>query len=77
MEGQIIRPFGPTLYRNKFSQRMRLEVIEKSVVSADDAPPNLAGNIVKENFIEFSQESAAELTDIIQDYVQRCAKIGV
>lgn len=77
MAGQIIRPFGPTLYRGKFSERMRLEVIEKSLASRESAAANLAGNIATENFIELSNESGGELTGIIQDYLQLCHAAGV
>ena len=48
MPGQIIRPFGPTLYRGKFSEDLRKEVIEKSTFSGEDASYNLAGNITKQ-----------------------------
>jgi uncharacterized protein (TIGR02466 family) len=77
MAGQIIRPFGPTLFRAKFSERMRLEVIQKSRESSDDASGNLAGNIVEENFIDLTDESGNELTSIIQDYLQQMHSIGV
>jgi hypothetical protein len=77
MAGQIIRPFGPTLYRGKFSERMRLEVIEKSYLSSDDASANLAGNIVTESFIDLTPESGDEITSIIQDYLQQCFSAGV
>ena len=77
MAGQIIRPFGPTLYRGTFSEKMRLEVIEKSDESNEDASGNLAGNIVKESFIELSQDCGDELTGIIQDYLEQCHAAGV
>jgi hypothetical protein len=77
MAGQIIRPFGPTLYRGKFSDTMRQEVIDKSYASQESAARNLAGNIVTENFVELSGESDAELTGIIQDYLQLCHQAGV
>ncbi len=69
MAGQIIRPFGPTIYRGKFSEKMRQEVLQSSSQSSDDASKNLAGNIVKEFFIDLSQECGDELTSIIQDYL--------
>ena len=77
MTGQVIRPFGPTIYKGTFSDRMRLEVIERSRASNDDASAELAGNLEKERYIELSQESGNELTSIIQDYLQQCHGIGV
>ena len=77
MAGQVIRPFGPTIYKGTFSDRMRLEVIERSRASSDDASPELAGNLEKERYIELSQESGNELTSIIQDYLQQCHDLGV
>jgi len=77
MAGQIIRPFGPTLFRATFSERMRLEVIQKSTESTESASKSLAGNMEEENFIDFSQESGDELTSIIQDYLQQCHAAGV
>ena len=77
MTGQIIRPFGPTLYRGKFSDRMRLEIIQKSIDSKEDASKNLAGNIVTESFIDLSQDSGNELTSMVQDYLQQCELAGV
>ena len=77
MAGQIIRPFGPTLFRAKFSERMRLEVIQKSNESVESAGKNLAGNIAEENFIDLTQDSGNELTGIIQDYLQQMHGVGV
>lgn len=77
MAGQIIRPFGPTLYRGKFSDRMRQEVIASSLASKESAAGNLAGNIVTENFIELSDESSRELTGIVEDYLRLCHQAGV
>ncbi|MFT5140111.1 MAG: hypothetical protein ACI9H8_002432 [Lysobacterales bacterium] len=77
MAGQIIRPFGPTLFRARFSERMRLEVIQKSVASAESASKTLAGNIAEENFIDLTQDSGNELTSIIQDYLQQMHGAGV
>lgn len=77
MTGQIIRPFGPTIYRGKFSDKMRLEIMQKSIDSNEDASKNLAGNIVSESFIDLSQESGDELTSMVQDYLQQCQRAGV
>jgi len=77
MQGQIIRPFGPTLYRGRFSERMREEIVRKSHESQDDASANLAGNIVKETFIELSQESGDELTTLVQDFLGQMNAAGL
>ena len=77
MAGQIIRPFGPTLYRGRISDRMRREILNKAESSGEDASKNLAGNLVDEKFIDLSQESGDELTGIVQDYMSQMATIGV
>jgi hypothetical protein len=77
MAGQIIRPFGPTLFRAKFSERMRLEIIQQSKDSAESASKNLAGNIAEENFIDLTEESGNELTGIIQEFLQQMHGAGV
>ena len=76
MQGQVIRPFGPTLYRNRISEQLRTEVLEKSAASADDAAGNLAGNIIKQSFITLSDACANELQSIIVDYVTQCTNGG-
>lgn len=76
MPGQIIRPFGPTLYKGEFSEKMRLEVIEKSATSTESAAMNLAGNIEKEVIINFSHDSQHELTNIVKDYLDQCYRAG-
>jgi len=77
MTGQIIRPFGPTIYKGKFSDRLRLEVIERSLNSKDSASEHLAGNIEHEQFIDLSQECGQELTSKVQDFLEQCHRVGV
>ncbi len=77
MSGQIIRPFGPTIYKGKFSEKLRLEIIEDSIKSSESASESLAGNIEKERFIELSQGCGNELTAHVQNYLEQCHRAGV
>lgn len=77
MPGKIIRPFGPTLYKGTFSEKMRLEVLEKSATSRESAANKLAGNIVKEVIINLSKECNEELTSIVKDYLNICQQSGI
>jgi uncharacterized protein (TIGR02466 family) len=77
MTGKIIRPFGPTLYKGAFSEKLRLEVLEKSASSRQSAAKNLAGNIEKELFIDFSRESEDELKSIVKEYLDLCYNAGL
>lgn len=76
MTGQIIRPFGPTIYKGRFSEKLRLEIIERSTNSNESASKHLAGNMKIEQFIELSQECGAELTNKVQDYLGQCHRAG-
>ncbi len=77
MTGQIIRPFGPTLYKGKFSEKLRLEILEKAAQSNDSASQSLAGNIEQERFIDLTPECGNELTANVQSYLEQCHRAGV
>lgn len=76
-KGQIIRPFGPIIYRNQISESMQAEVLDKAAVSSEDATSALAGNIEKEVFIDLSTESADELAGFIFDFMAHSAQVGM
>ena len=77
MNGQIIRPFGPTIYKGTFSEQFKKDVLNRASKSRESASKNLAGNIEKEVFISLSPDTQSELTSIVRDYLDQCYRAGV
>jgi hypothetical protein len=76
MTGMILRPFGPTMYRNKISDRMRDEINEAAQNSQVENNNLLAGNIDREVQYLISEETNLELREFVLDYVDQMAKVG-
>ena len=74
--GFVMRPFGPTMYKNTVSDRFRDEILDASKISTEEANFRLAGNIDKEVSYKMSAETVDELQDFVTDYIKAQAKIG-
>ena len=74
--GFVMRPFGPTMYKNTISDRFRDEILDASKISTEEANFRLAGNIDKEVSYKMSAETVDELEDFVTDYIKAQAKIG-
>tara|TARA_B100000085_G_scaffold18315_1_gene15753 strand:+ start:171 stop:833 length:663 start_codon:yes stop_codon:yes gene_type:complete len=75
-DGVVMRPFGPTMYKNKITEESRLEIMACANNSEEYIPQLLAGNIEREVSTEFSQEFYDELRAHLDDYLDQCTKVG-
>ena len=74
--GMILRPFGPTLYKNKISENLRQCILNAAENSDTENNHLLAGNIDREVAFNMDVEMVNELQDHLTDYLIQMGKIG-
>jgi len=74
--GMILRPFGPTLYKNKISENLRQSILDAAENSEVENNQYLAGNIDREVSFHLEVDAITELEEHLADYLIQMSKVG-